>query len=127
MDNPNPVRQTDPPSANHNHSSPQPSTASAAQGVPATNTQGPPALVAEPPTPEALAAPPQNGAGEASSLAAHPHAVASAAERRKIRRNGRIACLPKLQRDMVNRMLWNGVPYKNIVGALEEADFTVTE
>jgi hypothetical protein len=46
---------------------------------------------------------------------------------RKIRRNGRVASLPKIQRDMVNRMLWNGVPYKNIVGALSEADFTVSE
>src|SRR5438477_11726167 len=43
------------------------------------------------------------------------------------RRKGRVACLPKLQRDMVNRMLDNGVPYKNIVAALEEAGFTVTE
>ncbi len=35
-----------------------------------------------------------------------------AAQRRKYRRHGRVASLPKLQRDMVNRMLWNGVPYK---------------
>jgi hypothetical protein len=45
----------------------------------------------------------------------------------KARRKGRVACLPKLQRDMVNRMLDNGVPYKNIVAALDEAGFTVTE
>src|SRR6266568_4549168 len=43
------------------------------------------------------------------------------------RRNGRVACLPKVQRDMVNHMLWNGVPYKNIVSALDEADYQVTE
>ncbi|HWW01890.1 MAG TPA: hypothetical protein VNZ64_19480 [Candidatus Acidoferrum sp.] len=48
-------------------------------------------------------------------------------QRRKTRRNGRIACLPKPQRDMVNRMLSNAVPYKNIVGALSEAGFNVTE
>src|SRR2546426_546183 len=28
---------------------------------------------------------------------------------------------------MVNHMLWNAVPYKNIVAALDEADYTVTE
>src|SRR5260221_5425782 len=37
--------------------------------------------------------------------------------RRKIRRNGHVACLPKVQRDMVNRMLWNAIPYKKIVAA----------
>jgi len=51
----------------------------------------------------------------------------AAAPARKIRRNGRIASLPRLQRDMVNHMLWNAVPYKNIVAALDEADYTVTE
>ena len=35
-----------------------------------------------------------------------------ATTQRKSRRTGRIACLPKLQRDMVNRMLSNGVHYK---------------
>ncbi len=49
------------------------------------------------------------------------------AQPRKIRRNGRVACLPRIQRDMVNHMLWNAVPYKNIVAALDEAGFTVTE
>jgi hypothetical protein len=43
------------------------------------------------------------------------------------RRRGRIARLPKIQRDMVNRMLANGVPYKNIVAALQEAGFSVIE
>jgi len=47
--------------------------------------------------------------------------------RRKHRRNGRVASLPKIQRDMVNRMLWNGVPYKNIVAALDDAGFTLIE
>jgi hypothetical protein len=51
----------------------------------------------------------------------------SPAQPRKIRRNGRVACLPKLQRDMVNHMLWNAVPYKNIVEALDEEGYTVTE
>ena len=35
-----------------------------------------------------------------------------ATTQRKSRRTVRIACLPKLQRDMVNRMLCNGVHYK---------------
>jgi hypothetical protein len=47
--------------------------------------------------------------------------------KRKIRRHGRVASLPKLQRDMVNRMLWNGVPYKNIVEALSECGYTLIE
>jgi hypothetical protein len=28
---------------------------------------------------------------------------------------------------MVNHMLWNAVPYKNIVAALDDAGFAVTE
>jgi hypothetical protein len=48
-------------------------------------------------------------------------------QRRKHRRHGRVACLPRVQRDMVNRMLWNGIPYKNIVAALDEAGFAVSE
>ena len=48
-------------------------------------------------------------------------------QHRKSRRTGRVASLPKLQRDMVNHMIWNGVPYKNIVAALDEAGFSVTE
>src|SRR5205823_2665268 len=51
----------------------------------------------------------------------------SPAQRRAIHRNGRIASLPRIQRDLVNRMLWNAVPYKNIVAALDEAGYTVTE
>src|SRR5258706_12671287 len=35
-------------------------------------------------------------------------------------RNGKIARLPKLERDMVNRMLYNNIPYAKIVGALDE-------
>src|SRR5437879_1363463 len=46
---------------------------------------------------------------------------------RKSRRKGRVASLPKIQRDMVNHMLWNGVPYKNVVAALDDAGFSLTE
>src|SRR6266705_6702214 len=42
-------------------------------------------------------------------------------------RNGKIAHLPKLERDMVNRMLHNHVPYSKIVGALDELNIKVTE
>src|SRR5438034_385508 len=45
----------------------------------------------------------------------------------KSRRKGRVASLPKIQRDMVNHMLWNGVPYKNVVAALDDAGFTLIE
>src|SRR3954470_12023633 len=54
-------------------------------------------------------------------------APAQTPERRKIRRHGRVASLPKTERDMVNRMLLNGIPYKNIVAALGEIGYTVTE
>ncbi len=42
-------------------------------------------------------------------------------------RNGKIARLPKLDRDMVNRMLFNHVPYSKIVTALSESNINVTE
>jgi hypothetical protein len=58
---------------------------------------------------------------------ANPAAVPAAPKRKSRRRRGRVASLPKIQRDMVNRMLWNGVPYKNIVAALDEAGFTLIE
>jgi hypothetical protein len=48
-------------------------------------------------------------------------------KKRMTRRTGRVASLPRLQRDMVNRMLWNGVPYKNIVAALDDSGFAVNE
>jgi hypothetical protein len=42
-------------------------------------------------------------------------------------RKGKIARLPKLERDMVNRMLYNHVPYAKIVAALDELQIQVTE
>jgi len=42
-------------------------------------------------------------------------------------RNGKVARLPKLERDLVNRLLHSHVPYRKIVDALEEQDITVTE
>lgn len=42
-------------------------------------------------------------------------------------RNGKIARLPKLERDLVNKLLHNHVPYSKIVSALSERDITVTE
>jgi hypothetical protein len=42
-------------------------------------------------------------------------------------RNGKIARLPKLERDMVNKLLHNHVPYSKIVWALGERGITVTE
>ena len=41
--------------------------------------------------------------------------------RRRIRRHGRVASLPKIQRDMVNRMLWNGVP-SSLIGTVIATD-----
>jgi hypothetical protein len=45
---------------------------------------------------------------------------------RKHRRNGNIARLPKLERDLVNQMLSDGATYPNIVEALDEVGRTVT-
>src|SRR5437868_1627694 len=61
-------------------------------------------------------APPVSASQAVAMIDAKPLARAGSAlcEKRKTRRNGRVASLPKLERDMVNRMLWNGVPYKNI-------------
>jgi hypothetical protein len=42
-------------------------------------------------------------------------------------RNGKIAHLPKLERDLVNRMLANNLPHQKIVMALDECGFHVTE
>jgi hypothetical protein len=64
---------------------------------------------------------------DANPLAASSGELSPLAHPRKIRRNGRIACLPRVYRDMVNRMLWNAVPYKNIVAALGDQGYKVTE
>ena len=42
-------------------------------------------------------------------------------------RNGKIARLPFIERDMVNRMLRDHIPYEDIVGALAEHGIHVTE
>jgi hypothetical protein len=41
-------------------------------------------------------------------------------------RNGKIARLPYLERDMVNRLLRNNIPYASIVAALKERHYCVT-
>src|SRR5690349_6021957 len=48
--------------------------------------------------------------GQVPTINSQPTTTNLPAPPRKIRRNGRVACLPKVQRYMVNRMLWNGVP-----------------
>ncbi len=72
-----------------------------------------------------LIVPPVSSGQAAALIEAKP--LPPPAQPRKIRRNGRVASLPRIQRDMVNHMLWNAVPYKNIVAALGEAGHTVTE
>jgi len=72
-----------------------------------------------------LMVPPISSANSAAMVDAKP--LPPPTQPRKIRRNGRVASLPKHQRDMVNRMIMNGAPYRNIVAALSESDFTVTE
>jgi hypothetical protein len=57
-----------------------------------------------------------------------PIETPAATERRSAKkvRNGKIARLPKPERDMVNRMLQNNLPYRAIVGALDEIGIRVT-
>src|SRR5438445_984896 len=76
------------------------------------------------PNPQSAPCPPSIVLAKEGTLHSTPPAPTG---RRKIRRNGRVACLPKLQRDMVNHMLWNAIPYKNIVAAIDEEGYTVTE
>src|SRR5882762_3246113 len=42
-------------------------------------------------------------------------------------RNGKIARLPKLERDLVNRMLYNNLPHSKIAAALDEIGIRVTQ
>src|SRR5438552_4569262 len=115
MNNPtNLDSQTDPQSANKNQF------AIIAAPEAALLVNDAPAALATPNRSEAgLAVPKQSEGG----LAAPKQSEGG----RTTRRKGRIACLPKVQRDMVNHMLWHAAPYKNIVAALDEAGFTVTE
>src|SRR5689334_278260 len=75
----------------------------------------------------ALVAPPVSSSEAVSIINAKPLTVATSSPARRTRRKGRIASLPKLQRDVVNRMLWNGIPYKNIVEALHDAGYSINE
>jgi len=54
------------------------------------------------------------------------HPAATRAFKPKVR-NGKIARLPHIERDMVNRMLRNSIPYDKIREALEEHGIRVTE
>jgi hypothetical protein len=57
-------------------------------------------------------------------ISAPPAATACLGQRM---RNGKIARLPKLERDLVNKLLHNHVPYVKIVWALSERGITVTQ
>jgi hypothetical protein len=77
------------------------------------------------PAPVAPITPPAPPAPAASNGNGAPPAQSDAESSR--RRNGFIARLPKLERDMVNEMLSNGVPYAQIAGALDEIGYVVSE
>ena len=62
----------------------------------------------------------------ASCIAELPTSIRPRASRPHVR-NGKIARLPKLERDMVNRMLHNNIAYSQIVEALEELQIQATE
>jgi len=63
---------------------------------------------------------PQRAEAALKAAAACPPAI-------KRSRNGKIARLPRPERDMVNRMLFNNIPHHRIVAALDELDIKVTE
>jgi hypothetical protein len=88
---------------------------------PITSTQAVALIDAKPLTP---ATPAGSAAGH---LTLNSQSSTLNAHRSRHRRKGRVASLPKLQRDMVNHMLWNGIPYKNIVAALDDAGFKLIE
>jgi len=69
---------------------------------------------------------PSEGRHPVTIIMATGSSVQSRASRPHIR-NGKIARLPKLERDMVNRMLYNNVPYSKIVAALGELEIKATE
>src|SRR6266699_1144085 len=69
----------------------------------------------------------QNSAPRTPQLETSPLPVVPEPKRKPRTRHGKIARLPYLERDMVNRMLQNNVPYSNIVGALDEHGIRVTE
>src|SRR5437899_1849425 len=65
---------------------------------------------------------------ESPALTPHPQLrVVPEPKARPRARNGKVARLSYLERDMVNRMLRNNISHSKIVGALEEHDIRVTE
>ena len=69
---------------------------------------------------------PASGIQNPSSTPASPNSIAGQKPAKRIR-NGKIARLPHLHRDMVNRLLRNNTPYARIREALEMDEIRVTE
>jgi hypothetical protein len=69
----------------------------------------------------------QTEAVQCSTNSAPLFSAPTAPALRRRLRLGKIARLPKAERDMVNRLLLNNVPYSRIVWALSERHITVTE
>jgi hypothetical protein len=84
------------------------------------------------PRPPAKRSPPSSR-GLSPAKSHHPVTIINApdprlqpcASRYRIR-NGKIARLPKLEPDLVNRMLYNNIPYAKIVAALDELEIKAT-
>src|SRR5215831_6787500 len=73
----------------------------------------------------------QNPASRIERPASDPHSPAinhqlSTVNQQRTR-NGKVARLPYPVRDMINRMLRNNIPHSQIVDALDELQFRVTE
>ncbi|HWH70354.1 MAG TPA: hypothetical protein VNT26_13290 [Candidatus Sulfotelmatobacter sp.] len=100
---------------------------------PAVNPLPPVAPPSDPPQPTApklpfeLLPPPATSPPGPTGSQIGPPAPQLPLPARKVSRNGKIARLPKLERDMVNRMLFNHLPYHKIVDALDEVGIRVTE
>jgi hypothetical protein len=97
------------------------------------NPQTEPPLAAHPlPSPDLSLVHPAEPPGVPVSPPASPASPAALASLplvrpRSVGRNGKIARLPALERDMVNRMLNNNLPHRKIVAALDELGIHVTE
>lgn len=92
------------------------------EGAPQTGAHDQPSILQLQPDPSALALATQNAADS------QPSAISTLLQRGEIRRtrNGKIARLPKPERDLVNRMIFNNVAHERIAQALEECGIKVT-
>jgi hypothetical protein len=102
-----------------------------AQTQPAPHSDAPPPQleVLPPPAPVLHSAPDEGGSAACNPASSPDHQPSTLNHSlpKPRTRNGKIARLPKLERDLVNLMLRNGIPHSKVVGALDEHGIRVTE